>query len=101
MDSEDHWITDFPKPENSDNRVFCNTIKTKTRAYKLTKIDKYSEKNIENNKSQKIYASMTRMSSNIDIPRRDIGDSMQLTNWILNPSATCPMAPKISNFVPG
>ena len=44
---------------------------------------------------------MTRMSSNAEIPRRDIGDSSQLTNWILFSGVTCHMTPNISDFILG
>ena len=44
---------------------------------------------------------MIRMSSNAEIPRRDFGDSSQLTNCILDSSATCHMTPDISYFIPG
>ena len=29
------------------------------------------------------------------------GDSLQLTNWILDSGATCHMTPKVSDFIPG
>ena len=44
---------------------------------------------------------MARMSSNAEIPRRDFGDSSQLTNWILDSGATCNTAPHISYCIPG
>ena len=44
---------------------------------------------------------MARMSSNAEIPRRDLGDSSQLTNWILFSDVTCHMTPKISDFILG
>ena len=43
---------------------------------------------------------MARMSSNIEIPRRNFGDSSQLTNLILDSGATCHMTPEISDFIP-
>ena len=43
---------------------------------------------------------MSRMSSNAETPRRDFGDSLQLTNWILDSGATCHMTPDISNVIP-
>ena len=44
---------------------------------------------------------MSRISSNIEIPRRDFGDSLQLTNWILDLGGTCHMKPNISDFLQG
>ena len=34
---------------------------------------------------------MERMYSNVEIHRRDYGDSLQLTNWILYSGETCHM----------
>ena len=45
-----------------------NKENTKTSAYVSKKIDKTPEKNTYESKSQKIYASMARVSSNIEIP---------------------------------
>ena len=78
----------------------CNTEKTKTGAFKSTKIDKASDKITEQNESWKIYAFMALMYSNLEIPRRYSGNSLQLTNWILDSGATCHMTPEISYFVP-
>ena len=57
--------------------------------------------NGENNDNLKIYASMARMS--IDDERKSVkyGDSLQLTNWILDSGATCHMTPEVSDFIPG
>ena len=44
---------------------------------------------------------MARMSSNVEIPRINYGDRLQLTNFILDPGVTCQMTPEISNFIPG
>ena len=63
--SEDHWITDFLKPENSENKVHWDAENPKTFAYKLMKIDKESSKITEQKQSQKIYAYMSCISSNI------------------------------------
>ena len=41
------------------------------------------------------------MSYNAEIPKRDFGDSSQLTNCILYSDATCHMTPDISDFIPG
>ena len=57
--------------------------------------------NGENNDDQKIYASMAQMSSNDECRSRNVGDSSQLTNWILDSVATCHMTPEVSDFIPG
>ena len=44
---------------------------------------------------------MACMSDNDESPSRDFGDSLQLTNWILNSHATCHMTPQVSDFIPG
>ena len=57
--------------------------------------------NSENNSDQKIYASMAIMSSNDERSSENYGDSLQLTNWILDSGATCHMTPEVSGFNPG
>ena len=44
---------------------------------------------------------MERMSSNGERSSEKYGDSLQLTNWILDLGATCHMTPKVSDFIPG
>ena len=44
---------------------------------------------------------MARMSDNDECPSRDFGDSLQLTNLILDSGALCHMMPQVSDFVPG
>ena len=44
---------------------------------------------------------MAHMSSNAESPRREFGDISQLTNCILDSSATCYMTPEISDFILG
>ena len=75
--------------------------KPKTHVYRPAKIDKTSENITYKIKSQKIYASMERMFSNAEIPRRYFGDRSQLKNWILDSGATCHMTPDILDFIPG
>ena len=64
-------------------------------------MDKTSESSIYKIYSQKIYASMVRMSSNEESLQRYFGNSSQLTYWILDSGETCHMTPEISDFVPG
>ena len=44
---------------------------------------------------------MARMSDNDECPSRDFGDSLQLTNWVLDSRATFHMMPNIQDFIPG
>ena len=69
--------------------------------YKSTKIDKAPDNNIEKNESHKIYALMARISLNVEIPRRNFGDSLQLTNWILESGVTCHMTSEFSDSYRG
>ena len=77
-----------------------NTEKPKNGVYRLTEIDKMSENSTDQSESQKIYMSMERMYSNAEILIRYFGDSLQLTNWVLESSATCHMTPDILNLIP-
>ena len=45
--------------------------------------------------------SMARMSDNEKSPSTDFGDSLQLTNWVLDSGATCHIIPQVSDFIPG
>ena len=75
--------------------------KPKTCVYRSKKIYKTSENSTDQSESQKIYASMACMFSNVKTPRRNYGDNLQLTNWILDSIATCHMTSEISYFIPG
>ena len=66
----------------------------------LKKIDKTSENSTDEIESQKIYASMARMSNNAESPRRNYGDSSQLANWMIDSGETCHMTPEILDFIP-
>ena len=81
------------KPDTFDNKFHKNTEKTRNWAYRSTKIDKTLENSSYQIKSEKIYAFMTRMYSNAEIPRRYLGDRSQMTNWILDSGATFHMTP--------
>ena len=56
--------------------------------------------NGKNNDDHKIYVSMAQMSSNDELSSKKYGDSLQLTNWILDSVATCHMTPEISDVIP-
>ena len=57
--------------------------------------------NSEYDNDLKVCASMARMSS--DDKRKSVkyGDSLQLTNWILDSGASCHMTPEVTDFIPG
>ena len=44
---------------------------------------------------------MSRMSSNDECPSGNFGDSLKLTNWILDSGAMCHMTLEDSDFIPG
>ena len=43
---------------------------------------------------------MARTSGNDECPSEKLGDSSQLTNWILDSGATCHMTLEVSDFIP-
>ena len=100
MDWGTYFIANCQKPNTLEKKVHWNTEKRKTRAYRLTKIDMTSDNITDQSDSQKIYASMTIMYSNAEIPIIYFGDSSQLTNWILDSSGTCHMTPDFSDLIP-
>ena len=57
--------------------------------------------NGKDNDDHKIYASMVHMSSDDELKSGPYGDSLQLTNWILDLGATCHMTPEVKYFIPG
>ena len=44
---------------------------------------------------------MACMSSDDEHKIKEYGDSLQLTNWILDSGATCHMTPEVTEFIPG
>ena len=44
---------------------------------------------------------MARMSSDDERKSVKYGDSLQLTNWILDSGASCHMTPEVVDFIPG
>ena len=44
---------------------------------------------------------MAQMSSDDEQKSGEYGDSLQLTNWILDSGATCHMTPEVTDFIPG
>ena len=91
--SEDPLIAKILKPPR-DNEKQRNQVRFNEKGNSACK-------NSENNSDQKIYAYMARISGNDECPSEKIGDSSQLTNWILDSGATCHMEPDVSDFIPG
>ena len=61
----------------------------------VQKKDKTLENSTDQSESQKICVSMAHICSNAEIPRRDLGDSSQLTYCILDSGRICHMTPDI------
>ena len=57
--------------------------------------------NGKDNDDHKIYTTMARMSSDDEHKSVKYGDSLQLTNWILDSRAACHMTPEVTDFIPG
>ena len=91
--SEDHLIAKFPKPSKDNNN--------RRKQVCFNEKGNFSCDNSKNSSDQKIYAYMSRMSSNDEFISGNFGDSSQLTNWILDSVATCHMTPEISDFITG
>ena len=90
---EDHLIAKCPRPPK-DN-------------YKRQKQVCFNEKgtcafgNGLNNSDQKIHTSMTCMSANDKFPGGNFGDTLQITNWVLNSGATGHTTPEVSDIITG
>ena len=91
--SEDHMIAKCPKPPKDNDK--------RQKQVRFNENFNHACNNSEDNDDHKTYASMARMS--IDDERKSVkyGDSLQLTNWILDSVATCHMKPEFSGFIPG
>ena len=85
--SEDHNIAKCPKPPK-DNEKRRKQVRFNEKGNRACD-------NGEDNNYHKIYASMARMSSNDENKSVKYGDSLQLTNWILNLGGTCHMTPEV------
>ena len=91
--SEDHMIGKCPKPQK-DNEKRCKQVRFNE------KVNRECD-NVKNDNDHKIYASMARMSSDDERKSGEYGDSLQLSNWILDSGATCHMTPEVTDFIPG
>ena len=83
--SEDHMIAKCSKPPK-DNEKRLKQVRFNEKGNRACNKGK-------NNDDHKIYAYMARMSSNDERSSAKYGDSLQLTNWILDSEATCHMTP--------
>ena len=91
--SEDHMISKFPEPPK-DNEKRQMQVHFNEKCY-------CAWDNSENNDDHNIYASMAWISSNDKHKSEKYGDSLQLTNWILDSGATCHMKLEVLYFIPG
>ena len=88
---EDHLISKYPKPPKENEK-------------RLKKVH-FSERgncacDSSGVKVTKICAPIERMYNNDKCSSGNIGDSLQLTDWILDSGATCHMMPEVSDFIP-
>ena len=91
--SEDHINAKCPKPPKK--------MRSGESKYVFMKEVNRACNNGKENNDHKIYASMARMYSNNERKNVKYGDSLQLTNWILDLGETCHMTPEVSDFIPG
>ena len=93
---ENHLIAKCPKPLKENEK--------RQRQVRFSERGNHASQeecnNGDNNNYQKIYAYMARMSDNDKSLSRDFGDSLQLTNWILDSGATCHMTPHVLGLFP-
>ena len=95
--SEYNIIAKYPNPPR-DNEKQKNQVRFSERVNRTS----YKEcDKVKNNSDQNTYAYMARMSDDDECPSGNIGDSSQLTNWILDSGATCNMLPEVWDFIPG
>ena len=91
--SEDHLIAKYQ-----------NSLKDNEKRRKQVRLHERGNcacDNGENNSAQKIYTYMARMSGNDKCPSEHFGDSLHLTNCILDSGETCYMTPEALDFIPG
>ena len=91
--SEDHMIAKCPKPTKD--------IEKRHKSKKSKEKGNRACDNSDDDNDLKVYASMVRISSDDKHEIKDYGDSLQLTNWILDSGATCHMTPEFTDFIPG
>ena len=91
--SEEHMIAKCPNPPKDNDK--------RRREVRFNEKVNHVRNNGGNNDDHKVYASMARMSSHDKFPSDKYGDSLQLTNWILDSGATCHMTPEVTDFITG
>ena len=96
-----HRITSHKIVQNWTIRKqkFTGTQKSLKLVLIFKKMDMTPDRSTYQNESQQIYTSMSHMSSNVYITRRDFGDSSQLTNCILDLDQTCHTTLEISDLI--
>ena len=88
--SEDHMIEKCPKPPK-DNEKQGKQVPFNEKINRVCN-------NGEDNDDHNIYASMARMSDNDERKNGEYGDSLQLTNWILDSGGNVPYDPRSYGF---
>ena len=78
--SEDHLISKYPKPPK-DNQKWRKQVRLNEKSILACN-------NGNNNSDQNIYASMDRMSGIDERPSGNVGECLQLTNFILDSGPT-------------
>ena len=91
--SEDHLIAKCPKPPKYNEK--------RRKQVRFNEKGNRACENGKNDDDHKIYASMAQMSSDDKRKSGKYGDSLQLTNWILDSGATCHMTPEVTDFIIG
>ena len=92
-ESEYHMIAKCPKPPK-DNEKRRKQVRFNEKCNRACD-------NGENDDDHKIYASMAQMSIDDEHKSGEYGDSLQLTNWILDSGATFHMTTEVSEIIPG
>ena len=85
-------IAKCPKPQKYNEKQ-RKQVRFNEKGNRACDISKYID-------DHKIYASMERMSSDDERKSGNYGDSLQLTNWILDSGATFHMTPEVTDFIP-
>ena len=89
---EDHLIAKCPQPPKENEK--------RRKQVCFNEIGNRACDNGKNNSDQNIYASMAYMSDNDECTSGKFGDSLQLTNWIIDYEATCHMAQDVQDVNP-
>ena len=91
--SEDHMIAKCPNPPKDSEKI-RNSVRSNEKGNRACD-------NGEDENDHKIYVYMEQMSNDDEHEIKEYGDSLKLTNWILDSGATCHMTPEVTDFIPG